>query len=118
MTLQTEIITELLKRAREEHQQPHEVLGSRSGIWCPHQGPDKPPIWCGVFKNLEDYNKEGDAGHDPIFCRRHCQYGRNPEYARLAREVRDRKRGIYPQWMKAMGQPPAFMFPKRGRRLP
>ncbi len=114
--LREKVIEAMLNKARDERADPADVITKQAGIFCPHQDPGV-ELWCQVYRNWEDYQAWGEGGHAE-FCRKHCQHGRNPEVARRNREIVDRRRGKYPGWLKAMGSPPEFMFPKRGRRLP
>ncbi len=128
--IKEQVVAALLAKARDERADPADVFTKEAGIFCPHQGPDK-ELWCQVYKNWSDYQEWGEEGH-ATFCRRHCQFGRNPEVARRNREIRDRRRGLDPGWRKALpttapmfhpavkaaGPPKAYQKPKRGRRLP
>ncbi len=114
--LRSKVIEAMLNKARDERADPADVITKQAGIFCPHQDVGK-ELWCQVYRNWEDYQAWGEGGHAE-FCRKHCQYGRNPEVTRRNREIIDRRRGKYPGWLKAMGDPPEFMIPKRGRRLP
>ncbi len=129
MTLQDEIIAKLLEKVRDEKAEPADIIAPDAGIFCPHQPPGK-ELWCGVYHNWEDYQQWGEEGHE-TFCRRHCQYGRNPEVAKRNREIADRKRGRLPFWqrvmpkadpmfhpsVKAAGPPKDYQKPGRGRKV-
>lgn len=120
------------KRAETESKdvQPSDVLNPRVGIFCPFQQPDRPDIWCMVWKNWEDFQEWGEGGHNQ-FCRVHCQYGRNPEAAQRSREARLRAAGKEPAWQRAMpkadpmfhpavkaaGPPKDYQKPRRGRKV-
>lgn len=114
--IRAKVVTALLAKARDEKADPADVFTKEAGIFCPHQPPGV-ELWCQVYKNWSDYQEWGEEGHQ-TFCRKHCQYGRNPEVARRNKEIRERRRGRMPAWFKAIAPPPPWMFPKRGRRLP
>ncbi len=111
------IMREVLQRDEEPEDVP--AMGE-SGILCPWNrddtGPAKLPLWCKVWKNMDDFN-DWSGGQSHQFCRVHCKYGHNPEYMKRVRERLDRLRGKAPAWLKNMMTPPAFMQPARGRRL-
>lgn len=106
----------------EQPSDPERHGNPRSGIICPWNkddtGPAKERIHCLVWRNWEDFSGEFASDHsDPVFCTRHCQYGRNPEARRRSVEIRARYSGKMPAWFKAMTQPPDWMFPVRGRKV-
>ncbi len=109
-------------------------LVPRTGIVCPWNKRDDGPagmrIQCVVYKNWDTFLEWGsDDQHD--FCRRLCEYGRNPQYARRADEIKLRQRGGIPGWQKQLPttdpiryhpsvkvKPPRdFQFPVRGRKV-
>lgn len=91
------------------------------GVLCPFGAlnPQGSREWCKVWKNMDDFNDWGSEGNF-LVCHQLCGDGRNPEYARRTREIRDRYAGQMPAWFRQMNgndPVPRIARPVRGRRV-
>ncbi len=114
---------------------PGVEVPTKHGILCPwnknDEGPGGRPLHCLVYDDWEAFLESADASGQPVFCRRHCQHGRNPQARIAARETQERRRGIEPAWqkvmgttdppfhpsVKAVGPPKKFQWPNRGKKV-